>query len=98
MWMRKITAALLCLCLGFLVLCGCTHNVSNQHMESNTLYHSVISDKEFFYLQSSERGTLLPYEIHFNEDYQLMSAIVYCLQDGSWKLQERKDIGVEVGT
>lgn len=98
MWMRKITVALPCLCLGFLVLCGCTNNVSTQNMESNTLYHSVVSDKEFFYLQSSERGSLLPYEIHFDEDYQLMSAKLYCFQDGAWKLQERKDIELQGDT
>ena len=98
MWMRKITTALPCLCLGFLTLFGCTNKATNQNTESNTLYHSVVSDKEFFYLQSSERGSLLPYEIRFDEDYQLLTAKLYCFQDGAWELQERKDIELQGDT
>ena len=92
---RRFLAGFLCLAM----MAGCTTQSNTTETTSkpeaeekiNTFYASETSEKEQFYLSTSNTS-YEPFEVSFDKAYSLVTCKLYQLQDGAWKSLEQFDL------
>lgn len=98
---RIIVSIILC----FIALYGCSNQEQKDETlndnkqstseidpsEKNLFYPSPLTEKDQFYLSSSD-NSLIPFEVSFDKNYSTLTCKLYELKDGNWNNLEQFDL------